>query len=65
MRKPGVMVSSTCYDLGQVRADLRSFIDEQLGYLKPAVRTPLVPRRSVDHGNRELSPELSATLAIA
>jgi len=29
--RPAIFVSSTCYDLGQVREDLRSFI-EQLGY---------------------------------
>lgn len=30
--KPSVFVSSTCYDLKQVRVDLKNFISEQLGY---------------------------------
>lgn len=32
MRKPRIFVSSTCYDLSQVRADLKSFIEQELGY---------------------------------
>jgi len=31
-RTPTVFVSSTCYDLKQVRADIREFISEQLGF---------------------------------
>ena len=31
-RTPTVFVSSTCYDLKQVRTDIRDFIDNQLGY---------------------------------
>jgi len=29
MRKPCVFVSSTCYDLKQVRADIRQFIEDR------------------------------------
>jgi len=29
---PGVMVSSTCYDLRQIREDLRRFLQDDLGY---------------------------------
>jgi hypothetical protein len=32
MRAPGVMVSSTCYDLSQIRKDLAEFIAGDLGY---------------------------------
>ncbi|MCZ6689597.1 MAG: DUF4062 domain-containing protein [Planctomycetota bacterium] len=32
MEKPGVMVSSTLYDLRQIRADLEQFVDSELGY---------------------------------
>ena len=31
-RMPSVFVSSTCYDLKQIREDLKIFISEQLGY---------------------------------
>lgn len=31
-KKPTVFVSSTCYDLQQIRADIRSFLGNQLGY---------------------------------
>lgn len=31
-RKPSVFISSTCYDLKQIRANLKSFIEDQLGY---------------------------------
>lgn len=31
-RLPTVFISSTCYDLKQIRVDLHNFIDEQLGY---------------------------------
>lgn len=31
-KKPTVFVSSTCYDLKQIRTDLKSFFEEQLGY---------------------------------
>lgn len=31
-RTPAVFVSSTCYDLKQIRNDIRNFIDEHLGY---------------------------------
>ncbi|MDR1410293.1 MAG: DUF4062 domain-containing protein [Oscillospiraceae bacterium] len=31
-RKPTVFISSTCYDLKQIRADIKIFFDEQLGY---------------------------------
>lgn len=31
-RKPSIFVSSTCYDLKQVRENLKSFIEDQLGY---------------------------------
>src|SRR5260370_34240495 len=29
---PGVMVSSTCYDLRQIREDLRRFLQDEMGY---------------------------------
>ena len=32
MRKPRVFVSSTFYDLRQIRADLNDFLDSQMGY---------------------------------
>ena len=31
-KKPAIFVSSTCYDLKQIRADLKSFIQDQLGF---------------------------------
>lgn len=31
-KKPTVFVSSTCYDLKQIRADLKCFFEDQLGY---------------------------------
>lgn len=31
-KKPTIFVSSTCYDLKQIRADLKSFLEDQLGY---------------------------------
>jgi hypothetical protein len=43
MRKPGVMVSSTCYDLSEVRAGLRAFIDEDLGYRSLLSEYPTFP----------------------
>lgn len=30
--KPTVFLSSTCYDLGQIRLNLRDFLEDQLGY---------------------------------
>lgn len=30
--KPSVFISSTCYDLSQIRTDLKSFIEQQLGF---------------------------------
>jgi hypothetical protein len=58
-RPPGVMVSSTCYDLGQVRDALRQFI-EDLGYRPLLSEHPSFPispdattinncRRAVEH----------------
>lgn len=46
-RKPTVFVSSTCYDLKQVRNDIRSFFQDQLGYdvlLSEYDSFPLDPR---------------------
>ena len=31
-RKPSIFVSSTCYDLKQIRQDIREFIEADLGY---------------------------------
>lgn len=31
-RKPSIFVSSTCYDLKQIRRDIREFIEADLGY---------------------------------
>lgn len=31
-RRPSIFVSSTCYDLKQIRQDIREFIEEDLGY---------------------------------
>lgn len=31
-RKPTVFVSSTCYDLKQIRTDIKGFFEEQLKY---------------------------------
>lgn len=31
-RKPSIFVSSTCYDLKQIRQDIRQFIEDDLGY---------------------------------
>ena len=31
-KKPTVFVSSTCYDLKQIRTDIKNFFEEQLGY---------------------------------
>ena len=31
-KTPAVFVSSTCYDLKQIRADIKDFIEKQLGY---------------------------------
>lgn len=31
-RRPAVFVSSTCYDLKQIRQDIRDFIEDDLGY---------------------------------
>ena len=31
-RKPSIFVSSTCYDLKQIRQDIREFIETDLGY---------------------------------
>ena len=33
MKKPGIFVSSTFYDLRQIRADLQDFIENDLGYV--------------------------------
>lgn len=30
-RRPSIFVSSTCYDLKQIRQDIREFIEEDLG----------------------------------
>lgn len=30
--KPSVFISSTCYDLSQIRTDLKNFIEQQLGF---------------------------------
>jgi hypothetical protein len=43
MRRPVVMVSSTYYDLRQVRADLRTFLDNQLGYQSLLSEFPAFP----------------------
>ena len=32
LRTPTVFISSTCYDLGHIRKDLKSFIEDDLGY---------------------------------
>jgi Domain of unknown function (DUF4062) len=40
---PGVFISSTFYDLKQVRADLAEFIDGQLGYIFLASEHPSFP----------------------
>ena len=31
-RKPSIFVSSTCYDLKQIRQDIREFIETDLGH---------------------------------
>lgn len=31
-RMPTIFVSSTCYDLGQIRSDIKDFVEKQLGY---------------------------------
>lgn len=32
LRKPSIFVSSTCFDLKQIRADIKTFIENDLGY---------------------------------
>lgn len=32
LRKPSIFVSSTCFDLKQIRADIKAFIENDLGY---------------------------------
>lgn len=42
-RLPGVFISSTCYDLRQVRADLVQFVEHDLGYRFLASEYPSFP----------------------
>ena len=46
---PGVMISSTFYDLRQVRDDLRRFLEEELGH------RPLLS----EHASFPVNPEIS------
>src|SRR5262245_56298146 len=41
--KPGVFISSTFYDLRQVRTDLIAFVENQLGYRAIASELPYFP----------------------
>ena len=43
MRKPSVMVSSTCFDLAQARRTLRDFIEDHLGYTSLLSEHPPFP----------------------
>ena len=43
LRRPGVMVSSTFYDLRQIRDDLRRFLDNELGYTALVSEHPSFP----------------------
>lgn len=43
MRKPGVMVSSTYFDLSQVRSDLHDFLEDRLGYRALLSEMPAFP----------------------
>lgn len=40
---PGVMISSTFFDLRQIRADLRQFVEDQLGYRALLAEQPSFP----------------------
>jgi len=40
---PTIMVSSTFYDLRQIRADLSSFISDELGYIPLLSELPSFP----------------------
>jgi hypothetical protein len=41
--KPSVFLSSTCYDLGQLRVDLGTFIERDLGYTAMMSEHPSFP----------------------
>lgn len=49
-KKPTVFISSTCYDLKQIRVNLREFFSDELGY------DVLVS----EHDSFPLDPQLSA-----
>ena len=46
MRKPTVFISSTCYDLMQIREDMRKFIENELGYEAMLSEKDVFPIRS-------------------